>query len=323
MGVRKKLNFASWLRVFGVLLILLCHFTQESSNTLLNMSAQFFNVGTHVFLLLSGFLFGIQRKHYETSLGWYKKRLKRIYLPYEIMVCALFVIHLLTEQEINLAQWVFQFLGLQGWNGVLGAGHTWFVTCILICYLVTPLIALALDRENETTNPIGIAVIALLLPVVLTIPLLESISMLLMPLSSYVLGYVLGRRFEKVQIGGKTVLLSIVVMVIAVGVRLLGRRLFDGTLLYSSIIVTYTQIAIALGIFLIFAVVFKNHAPTRCIQFLDGISFEVYLWHYMFTVGPIRLFGMTGYWVFDCIVVVVIVMMIAFAANRLCKIGVN
>lgn len=320
MEEQKKLDFASWLRVFGVLLILLCHFTQESSSVLLNLSAQFFNVGTHVFLMLSGFLFGRQGNCTESPLRWYKKRIKRIYLPYEMMVCALFVIHLLTKQDINLVQWALQFLGLQGWNGVLGAGHTWFVTSIMICYLVTPLIAFVLDRGNETINFTGVAVVALMLPVVLSISMFDSVALLLMPLSSYVLGYVLGKRFEKVQIGGNTTLLSISVMAVAMGVRLLGRQLFDGTLLYTNIIVTYTQIAIALAIFMIFAVVFKNYVPVRCVRFFDGISFEVYLWHYMFTVGPIRLFGLTGYWIFDCIVVMTIVVIVASVANRLCKI---
>lgn len=280
------------------------------------MSAQFFNVGTHVFLLLSGFLFGIQGRRSETSWKWYIKRIKRIYPPYEIMICVLFIVHLSTHQEINPAQWAFQFLGLQGWNGVLGAGHTWFVTSILICYLVTPLVAFVLDRGNAKL--IGVAVIALLLPVVLTVPVFRSVSLLLMPLSSYLLGYVLGRKFDKVQIGRRTALLSVVVLVVSAGVRLVGRWLFDGTLLYTNVIVTYTQITMAFSIFLVFAVVFKNCMPTKCIQFLDGISFEVYLWHYMFTVGPIRLFGMTGYWVLDCIVVTAFTVLIAFVTNRFC-----
>lgn len=319
MGEHKRLNFASWLRVFGVFLILLCHFTQESSSALLNMSAQFFNVGTHVFLLLSGFLFGIQGKPSGSPVQWYKKRLKRIYFPYEMMVCVLLVIHLLTNQNIEVAQWVLQFLGFQGWNGVLGAGHTWFVTSILICYLLTPLIAFAVDRGRGAVNLTVIAVISLLLPIVLTIPIFIDVSLLLMPLSSYIVGYILGRQFDKIKIGKKTAVLSVGAMIVAVVVRLAGRQFFDGTVLYTNIIVTYTQIVIALSILLIFAVVFKNQTPLRAILFLDGISFEIYLWHYMFTVGPIRLFGMTGNWVFDCIVVTVITVIIAFVANRFVK----
>ena len=57
--VKTKYNFATWLRVAGMVSILLCHFVQQSHNALLNMSAQFFNIGVEFFIILSGFLFGI------------------------------------------------------------------------------------------------------------------------------------------------------------------------------------------------------------------------------------------------------------------------
>lgn len=58
--MRNEYNFATYYRVLGMLFILLCHFTQESSNIYLNMSAQFFNIGVDIFIILSGFLFGIR-----------------------------------------------------------------------------------------------------------------------------------------------------------------------------------------------------------------------------------------------------------------------
>ena len=58
--VTKQLHFATWLRVAGMLSILLCHYVQQSHNALLNMSAQFFNIGVELFIILSGFLFGIR-----------------------------------------------------------------------------------------------------------------------------------------------------------------------------------------------------------------------------------------------------------------------
>lgn len=58
--VTKQLHFATWLRVAGMVSILLCHFVQQSWNPYLNMSAQFFNIGVELFIILSGFLFGIR-----------------------------------------------------------------------------------------------------------------------------------------------------------------------------------------------------------------------------------------------------------------------
>lgn len=54
----RNLYFASWLRVFAMLLILACHFSQMSSNSYLVMSSQFFDIANYVFFNISGFLFG-------------------------------------------------------------------------------------------------------------------------------------------------------------------------------------------------------------------------------------------------------------------------
>lgn len=83
---KKYYEFATYFRVLGVIFILLCHFVQESSNTYFNLSAQFFNIGVSMFFILSGFLFGIRgREEGEHEiLRWYKKRLKRIYIPFEL-----------------------------------------------------------------------------------------------------------------------------------------------------------------------------------------------------------------------------------------------
>ena len=70
----KRYNFATWLRAVAVIMILSCHFVIESSNTVLNMSAQFFNIGVDLFIILSGFLFGTQGE-IKQAWAWYGKRL--------------------------------------------------------------------------------------------------------------------------------------------------------------------------------------------------------------------------------------------------------
>ena len=58
-SVKRQYYFATWLRVAGVFLILMCHFVQQSSNVLLVASGQLFNIGVQIFIILSGFLFGV------------------------------------------------------------------------------------------------------------------------------------------------------------------------------------------------------------------------------------------------------------------------
>lgn len=79
--MKKDIQFAEVIRFLGVILILLCHYTEQSVNVLLNMSAQFLNIGVSIFIILSGFLFGV-REGGKNALSWYIRRIKRIYIPY-------------------------------------------------------------------------------------------------------------------------------------------------------------------------------------------------------------------------------------------------
>lgn len=55
---RKEIYFATWLRAFAAIMILLCHLTTFSGSRVLAPLGQFFNIGVEIFIVLSGFLFG-------------------------------------------------------------------------------------------------------------------------------------------------------------------------------------------------------------------------------------------------------------------------
>ena len=104
------------------------------------MSAQFLNIGVPIFIILSGFLFGV-REGGKNALSWYMRRIKRIYIPYELFVIILAVITILYGGNIIKRDWLFLVLGLQGSVvGVYGAEQTWFITALLFCYMLTPVI---------------------------------------------------------------------------------------------------------------------------------------------------------------------------------------
>lgn len=76
--------------------ILLCHYNAESTVGIVSALSQFFNVGVEMFVLLSGFLFGQKGEQiYSNIKSWYLKRIRRIFVPYELFVALLFVIHLI------------------------------------------------------------------------------------------------------------------------------------------------------------------------------------------------------------------------------------
>lgn len=54
------------------------------------MSSQFFNVGVHIFLIISGYLYGKRKINSNTTyIKWLIKRAKRILLPLYIFLVIL------------------------------------------------------------------------------------------------------------------------------------------------------------------------------------------------------------------------------------------
>ena len=281
------------------------------------MTAQFLNIGVPIFIILSGFLFGV-REGGKNVLSWYIKRIKRIYIAYELFVIILAVITLLCGGNIITRDWLFLVLGLQGSVvGVNGAEQTWFITALLFCYLLTPAIRSIVLKVCESRNKIIIyTVIILMIPILLSFIPPSFVYTLFIPFFWYALAYLIGYKFTEIKLTSIGTVCSFGLMILAFGIRILMRMKFDGSYLYDRITVSYTQAIAAFCIFYIIAYIFKNRKANRLVLWISGISFEMYLYHYMFTVGPIKLFGISGDWIIDCIVVTIIVVIIFIIMNK-------
>ena len=58
-----------------------------------------------------------------------------------------------------------------------------------------------------------------------------------------------------------------------------------------------------------------KHGCPEIISMLSELSYEIYLWHYMFTSGPVSIFGCTPFWILDCILVTVVSLTLAYINN--------
>lgn len=314
---QNQYSFATWLRTFGVILILLCHFTQQNDNPYVVMSSQFFNIGNSIFFILSGFLFGIKGGIRGPVLLWYKKRLKRIYIPYEMMIITLFIIYLALKIPIQWELWIPQFIGVQGWNVVFGTTQTWFVTAILFCYLCTPVISKIILRLHGSRKRIVLLCVVLLgVPIVTAYILPADIYSILTPVCSYALAFLIGVYFNKIHISGLKSIILFIVMMAGFALRVVCRMYWDDTIFYNQIVANYTHMLGALCIFFIFSYVFKKAPIPAVVSYISEISFEIYLWHYMFVDGPLRLFGVTESWILNCILVFSITFIISAVAKR-------
>lgn len=317
--MKKQYYFATHLRTTGALLILLCHFTAQSSYEILNMSSQFLNIGVEMFLILSGFLFGVGGD--EPVKQWYIKRVKRIYVPYELFVFFLAAIYLVLGYNILKLDWLWLVLGVQGSIvGVWGAEQTWFITPLLICYLLTPIIKKILNEIRTKKYRIMLMTMIGVMPIVWALFENSAIYVLLTPVSCYLFALILGHYFNNVKVNNKYLVYATCIMICSFGIRVILKCLCDGTIFYDRIIVKYTQMLAAFCIFYIFVVIFENIKPNRIVNFISTISFEIYLFHYMFCVGPIRLFEVTSSWLINCLLVVVATLIISVIVNRISQV---
>lgn len=108
----RQTDFVTWLRAFAVISILLCHYVQKSANAYIQMSAQLFNIGVNIFFLISGFCFGLQGEIKDT-FNWYKKRLKRIYIPLWIFLIFLMLTYIVLRLKFNIGNLLTCFWGFK------------------------------------------------------------------------------------------------------------------------------------------------------------------------------------------------------------------
>lgn len=122
--------------------------------------------------------------------------------------------------------------------------------------------------------------------------------------SVYAIGYLLKNEEKEI-----TMLLAIMVIILSLVVRLVSIKYFDGTVLYDCLLVYLTHTALAMGLFYLGKQIFMFKS-NKGIDWLDSISYFVYITHYMFMVGPIRTMGLTS----NLLINTVITMVLSFVA---------
>lgn len=52
-------------------------------------------------------------------------------------------------------------------------------------------------------------------------------------------------------------------------------------------------------------------------QRVSDLSFDIYLWHYMFVVGPISVFALVNNWIVACAITTLVVLVISLASSKI------
>ena len=285
------------IRICGAAFIFLCHACNESGTFIGGVLGQFFCIGVPIFFILSGYLHGLKTTPQNTP-SWYGKKLKRLLLPLYIFIAILAVVYLVAGYSINMSEWwqtIVPICGLSQ-NYIPGCGQLWFLTHLLVCYLITP--ALQKLARPDKRGIIVLGLIWLAVCMLLAYTAAPIWCTLLGSLLSYAVGfYVLPYFLRKKR--SYAALLGIALFFCCC--RLAFRHFFDGTPFYNSVATEICALGLALPIIIFLFQLGKrfdgaaSSTVKLCTAGLSKRTYEFYLVHYIFLTGPLKI-ALPHYW---------------------------
>ncbi len=279
----------SYVRVIAMIFILIDHIVLKIEMPFKSYIVQITNSGVLIFLFISGLLYG--KKEINNFSKWFINRAKKILLPLYVFMIFLAIVNIIFEGDINIIAYLKYIINMQGILGVIdGAVHLWFLTTLMLCYLITPVLEniKRKNKELKLSQAIGILFIYVIIQlfcayfVNIKFALGHPFSTWLIYLLVYIIGYYYGYYSKNKEINSKKMIIFTLIMIISMAIRVISNKLIDGTILYDRIIAMYTNVifAIWLAIFIRKYYMFIHcRFLEKIINKLDYLSFEIYITH--------------------------------------------
>lgn len=283
----------SAVRLIATCMIVAFHFVQHYTGRQLF----WLNVGVQIFLVISGYLYGKRVYNREFRwLRWIVKSFKKILLDYYIYIIPMLILYWIYSPSMLSSEKVIG--ALLGARIVIGMGHFWFISYILFCYLLTPLLNGIWERYCKSRWKIAVVYVV---TVFFTHWLLKYYGNYFDGawISCYTTGFFLGRLVRENE---KRLLTAVRIVFPVLAVLMNGVKLWIdgnqmqpqegiGQLLYQ----TYTDYAYAvlgIGMFLVFYEILsrllKPDVKKKKVDILaisDKYSYDVYITHMFLVMG--------------------------------------
>ncbi len=272
-----------YLRGIATLLIFFCHILLISGY---EKSSMWLNTGVQIFFIISAYLLA---KKELASWGnikqFFVKRCKRIFISYWLYIIIISLLLVLVHRQPDFRDFVIYFWGMKGFfkdANILGLGHLWFVTVILICYLITPVLYY-ISRLEKKARRIGSIVICVII---------VTFSMFVLNCNSYSI-YILGYMWVYLYFGQykkdvekKELLiwsgLAIFFSILRLYMDNSGIETANWYEIYDAICVPIFRFFLAMGIVIIFLYAEDFFAEKQECEFIKRfveLSYEFYLTH--------------------------------------------
>ena len=303
----KKNNGISLCRSVAMIMIIICHFGTAYGHASIG---QFFQSGVQVFLLISGLLYG--SKEIISCKKWLIGRWERVCVPCYLHLAVIVVLSLIKKIKLSLIGMIQILLGLEGYHhiitfldnpwSVVGTSHLWFVTVIVICYFGVAFIK---------TNNLDQLLFRYKYYIIFVLTVISFVTGLVGVRIDYFIIFLIGYLFSFLKdeaVKKKHIVISTILFVFAVSLRLAGKKYCDvhgDNNLYLYVIIPFAYNAIAITVYTYIKGAYELLEKTipalqrnlfeRTLITIDGLSYYIYITHYMFIDGPISLTRISPY----------------------------
>lgn len=317
----------SIIRVISTSFIVICHMMKYYDCEL----AWWFNVGVQIFLCMSGWLYGTREFDNTNWIDFYKLQFRKILLDYYLVVISAIIIYYVGAREyVNLGK---AFGVLVACETLERGGHLWYIPYILLCYLITPVVAQLVERiiKNNFKETIYRVVIYLFVFILVIEVFFNYFN------SAWLVCYILGFILSRINVTGKEyfrkckfliVFMAVVCNSMQIYIDYILEYKFEGAfnLMYGRVC-DYAHVLLGIALFLIlrdaFNVHYKNNYSEKLVKVLtvtDKLCFDIYLVHEFFITGPFSLMSITTWKIVNIISVLIVILVLAVGVNKLSKI---
>lgn len=182
--------------------------------------------------------------------------------------------------------YMFNLQGILGVN--IGGMNLWFITLIMLCYLLTPFLQWIKNNNPNKSVDILVLTLAVILQIILAyvtdLGMVggHTLSWCVLAVGMYTAGYFIGDMILPDYIRWRRIGLMTVLMIVSSTIALIFNLKFDGQIIYDRIVIYYGMIVIDLWICTVLYKIGKSIKATwiiKIIDFLDTISYEFYIVH--------------------------------------------
>ncbi len=336
--MKKKIEL-DVVRAVSCIMILVYHISGYINGYINHGIMSWTNIGVQVFFFLSGILAAYNDDY---TSGWIKKKLSRILIPYWIyLIIILPIIALIDAGKISVFKVTLAFTGLMGffWNNrIEPIGVLWFVSYILLCYVLTPFFNVIYKNvADKKLGEIYLSYISItFIMQIVTIPLALLIQFKSAWIACYLLGFFIQKRslvyVTKERKKEQDITKSIIYIIACIGIvyRIFSNRYLDNSLVgvkdsINALAIQYFTCMQGAALFYIIVEICKKLklnlnekqlCNNKIVDFICKYSYTIYIvqgfWcDYIFTQYLSMNIGL------NCVIIIVITIVSAVVLYRL------